>query len=143
MDCLAPIGSVYQAGTLSGNPIAVTAGLANLQLIQQDDFYQNLNNLSQQLTHGLSKLAHAKGLAFSADYIGGMFGFYFLENIPNSFNAVKQAEQIVFNKFFHNMLANSVFFSPSMFEAGFICSMHTPEVINQTLEIAEGAFAKL
>ena len=142
MDCLAPIGNVYQAGTLSGNPIAVTAGLANLQLIQQEGFYPNLNKISQQLTHGLTKLAHAKGLAFSADYIGGMFGFYFLENIPNSFNAVKQAEQIVFNKFFHHMLDNGVFFAPSMFEAGFICSVHTPVVINQTLALAEDALAK-
>jgi glutamate-1-semialdehyde 2,1-aminomutase len=143
MDCLAPIGSVYQAGTLSGNPIAVTAGLANLQIIQQDGFYQNLIARNKQLTDGLTHLAKAKGIAFSADYVGGMFGFYFLDNIPCSFNEVKTADQHVFNKFFHLMLDNGVFLAPSMFEAGFICSAHTPDVIEQTLEIAKLTFAKL
>lgn len=143
MDCLAPIGTVYQAGTLSGNPIAVTAGLTNLQIIQEKDFYQNLIARNKQLTDGLTQLAKAKGIAFSADYVGGMFGFYFLDNIPDSFNAVKQADQQVFNKFFHLMLDNGVFLAPSMFEAGFICSAHKPEVIGQTLEIAKLSFAKL
>ncbi len=143
MDFLAPLGNVYQAGTLSGNPIAVTAGLANLKIIQQPNFYQNLERTNHQLTQGLVSLAQTKGLPFSADCVGGMFGFYFLEDIPQSFNEIKQADQTVFNKFFHLMLDNGIFLAPSMFEAGFICSSHTSKIIDETLNKAQIAFAKL
>ena len=143
MDCLAPLGGVYQAGTLSGNPIAVTAGVANLKLIQADGFYTNLAQTSQSLTNGLVELAHNRGFEFSADSIGGMFGFYFSGAIPRSFAEVKLANQELFKQFFHLMLEDGVFFAPSMFEAGFICAKHTPEVIERTLTAANKAFTKL
>lgn len=143
MDCLAPIGSVYQAGTLSGNPIAVTAGLANLQLIQQDGFYEHLAQITQQLTTGLSALASKYAIPFCADSIGGMFGFYFCAEIPTSFNEVKQANHELFNRFFHLMLEQGVFLAPSMFEAGFVCAKHSTAIIEQTLAKAEVAFMKL
>lgn len=143
MDCLAPVGGVYQAGTLSGNPIAVTAGLANLQLIQHDGFYENLSARNKQLTNGLIEIATRHDVEFCADYIGGMFGFYFANEIPNSFNQVKTANSDRFNKFFHLMLDSGVFFAPSMFEAGFICSSHSECVINETLNKADDAFLKL
>jgi glutamate-1-semialdehyde 2,1-aminomutase len=143
MDCLAPLGGVYQAGTLSGNPIAVTAGLANLKLIQADGFYTNLAKTSQSLTNGLVELAHNRGFEFSADSLGGMFGFYFSSAIPHSFAEVKLANQELFKQFFHLMLEDGVFFAPSMFEAGFICAKHTPEVIERTLTAANKAFSKL
>ncbi|MEN9946850.1 MAG: glutamate-semialdehyde--aminomutase [Pseudomonadota bacterium] len=143
MDCLAPIGEVYQAGTLSGNPIAVTAGLANLHLIQQTDFYTNLNQRAQQLTFGLSQLAHASGIPFSSDHVGGMFGIYFSPEVPQNFTQVKQANLTMFKQFFHAMLSDGVFFAPSMFEAGFICSAHNELVIEQTLAKAELVFQQL
>ncbi|MDD3265779.1 MAG: glutamate-1-semialdehyde 2,1-aminomutase [Burkholderiales bacterium] len=143
MDCLAPIGGVYQAGTLSGNPLAVTAGLANLELIQKDGFYENINARNKQLTDGLVNIAKKANITFNADYVGGMFGFYFAENIPVSFEEVKDANLDLFKQFFHLMLDDGIFLSPSMYEAGFICASHSEEVINETLFKAEKAFAKL
>lgn len=143
MDCLAPIGTVYQAGTLSGNPIAVTAGLMNLEIIQRAGFYDNLSNIANQLTSGLTNIAKKYDIPFCADYVGGMFGFYFCDEIPDSFAAVKKAAQDRFNKFFHLMLEDGVFLAPSMFEAGFICASHNAGVIQQTLDKAEIAFSKL
>lgn len=143
MDCLAPIGNVYQAGTLSGNPLAVTAGLANLELIQNPEFYDNINARSKQLIDGLVNIARKVGVVFSADYVGGMFGFYFRESIPVSFEQVKEANLDLFKQFFHLMLDDGVFLSPSMYEAGFICASHSEEVINMTLSKAEKVFTKL
>lgn len=143
MDCLAPLGGVYQAGTLSGNPIAVTAGLANLAIIQTVGFYEQLNARAKQLTDGLVTIAKEYNISFSADYVGGMFGFYFCDTIPKSFTEVKAADIERFNKFFHLMLNKGVFLAPSMFEAGFICSAHSEEVINKTLEIARLVFKEL
>lgn len=143
MDCLAPVGSVYQAGTLSGNPIAVTAGLKNLELICASDFYPGLARITKALTHGLTLLAQKHGFAFCSDSVGGMFGFYFSEKIPQNFAEVKTANQELFNHFFHLMLDLGVFFAPSMFEAGFICASHSKEIIDITLEKAEQAFAEL
>lgn len=143
MECLAPIGSVYQAGTLSGNPIAVTAGLANLDIISRDSFYAQLSEMSQLFTSGLYDIAKRHGIPFSADSVGGMLGFYFTEQIPTSFSEVKAAPQDKFNKFFHLMLDNGVFLAPSMYEAGFICSAHSSDVITRTLELADKSFACL
>ena len=143
MDCLAPLGGVYQAGTLSGNPIAVTAGLANLELIQQPDFYTNLAEKAQKLTEGLCRLAANHGFEFSADYVGGMFGFYFSKQIPHSFAEVKLADMDLFKQFFHLMLEDGVFLAPSMFEAGFICAKHDDLAIERTLTAANKAFTKL
>lgn len=143
MDCLAPLGSVYQAGTLSGNPIAVTCGLANLALIQAPGFYENLSELSYQLTSGLNHLAMQHKLEFCSDYVGGMFGFYFKDTLPQDFNQTKLANLDRFNQFFHLMLDFGVFFAPSMFEAGFLCSSHNRNVIDQTLVLADKAFSQL
>lgn len=143
MDYLAPQGQVYQAGTLSGNPIAVTAGLATLELIQEPGFYTSLANNCKLLTNGLQSLAIKKGIPFRADYIGGMFGFYFLDQIPKNFSQVKQASEAMFNKFFHAMLKNGIYFAPSMYEAGFICIKHKEEIINKTLEVADKVFATI
>ncbi len=143
MDCLAPLGGVYQAGTLSGNPIAVTAGLANLELIQQPNFYNNLSNTAELLTTGLTSIAKNHGFEFCADYVGGMFGIYFCANVPQSFDEVKLANVELFKQFFHLMLEGGVFLAPSMFEAGFICAKHDLVAIEKTLTAANKAFAKL
>jgi glutamate-1-semialdehyde 2,1-aminomutase len=143
MDALAPIGSVYQAGTLSGNPIAVTAGLANLEIIQRAGFYDELGASTRELVRNLNLLAHEAGIEFCSDSIGGMFGFYFSEQIPQSFEEVKAANQERFKRFFHLMLADGVFLAPSMFEAGFVCIKHDAEALEQTLASAKQAFAAL
>lgn len=143
MDCLAPLGGVYQAGTLSGNPIAVTAGLANLQLIQEAGFYDGLSDYTRALMQGLCDLAARHGIEFCADAVGGMFGFYFAAEIPNSFAAVKLANNERFNRFFHLMLDEGVFLAPSMFEAGFVCAKHDAAALAKTLAAADKAFAQL
>lgn len=143
MDALAPIGSVYQAGTLSGNPIAVTAGLANLEIIQRDGFYDKLGASASELVSNLNLLAHEAGIEFCSDNIGGMFGFYFSAEVPKSFEEVKAANQERFKHFFHLMLADGVFLAPSMFEAGFVCIKHDAQALEQTLASAKRAFAAL
>ena len=140
MDCLAPVGSVYQAGTLSGNPLAVTAGLANLELIQLPAFYSSLSGYLGEMLGGLKELAVAAGVEFSYDSVGGMFGIYFSEKTPSSFNEVKQADVTRFNHFFHAMLAEGVFLAPSMYEAGFVCARHDTVALEKTLAAAKKAF---
>lgn len=140
MDCLAPIGGVYQAGTLSGNPVAVTAGLAVLDLIQQPGFYLNLADSASSLMEGLKKIAYEEGVTLSTDSIGGMFGFYFSDRVPQSFAEVKEGNQELFNRFFHLMLDRGVFFAPSMYEAGFISAVHNNVIIDKTLTIARDVF---
>ena len=143
MDSLAPLGSVYQAGTLSGNPIAVTAGLATLELIQSPEFYNVICNASKLLTHGMQVLADKYNIPFATDYVGGMFGFYFNNKIPQNFTEVKQADENRFNKFFHLMLESGVYFAPSMYEVGFVCCNHDNAIVDETLAQVEQAFAKL
>ena len=143
MDCLSPLGSVYQAGTLSGNPVAVTAGLATLEIIQASGFYDHLNQINYKLTNGLEILAKQHGIPFITDYVGGMFGFYFTDKLPHNLQNTNQASIDIFNKFFHYMLNNGVYFAPSVFEAGFICSSHDEQVIDQTLAIAKLAFSSI
>ena len=143
MDALAPLGSVYQAGTLSGNPIAVTAGLANLEIIQRVGFYDELSTNTRELVSNLNLLAHEAGIEFCSDNIGGMFGFYFSAEVPKSFEEVKAANQERFKRFFHLMLADGVFLAPSMFEAGFVCIKHDAQALEQTLASAKRAFAAL
>lgn len=143
MDHLSPIGSVYQAGTLSGNPIAVTAGLANLELISKPGFYEHLDDINNALTSGLNKLAAKHKIPFCSDYIGGMFGFYFCSSSPTNMSEMARADSIRFNLFFHTMLSLGVYFAPSMYEAGFICATHDKETIQKTLQCADIAFAKI
>ena len=144
MDCLAPLGSVYQAGTLSGNPIAVACGLATLDVIEQDpNFYAELSIKSQRLVDGLKKLAVKYAIEFEADCVGGMFGFYFNQSHPQNFAQMQLANRNRFNRFFHVMLDSGVYFAPSMYEAGFICAKHTDVIIDATLEHAEDAFSQM
>lgn len=140
---LAPLGGVYQAGTLSGNPIAVAAGLATLRLIQRPGFYDDLAKQTRKLVDGLTAAAREARIPFCADSIGGMFGLYFSEQVPASFAQIQQGNTLRFNAFFHAMLDAGVYFAPSAFEAGFVSSAHDDAVIGATLDAARGAFASL
>ena len=141
MQCLAPIGAVYQAGTLSGNPVAVAAGLATLKQIMATGFYEQLGDKTKQLVSGISAAANKNGISFSAQSIGGMFGFYFRKEIPASFEEVMECDKDSFNRFFHLMLNEGVYLAPSAFEAGFVSSAHSDVEINQTISAAEKIFS--
>ena len=140
MQCLAPLGAVYQAGTLSGNPVAVAAGLATLELVQQPDFYEHLSALARQLTEGLEQVAKQQGVDFSAQSIGGMFGLYFRATPPTSYAEVMTCDKEAFNRFFHAMLDQGIYLAPSAFEAGFVSSAHTSADIAQTIATASKIF---
>lgn len=141
MQCLAPVGSVYQAGTLSGNPIAVSAGLATLQMVQTPGFYEKLASSTQQLINGLTDIAKRNEVPFCAQSLGGMFGLYFREDIPSSYAEVMECDVEAFNRFFHAMLEEGIYFAPSSFEAGFVSSAHSDMVIRKTLQAAERIFS--
>ncbi|KWZ46640.1 glutamate-1-semialdehyde aminotransferase [Burkholderia savannae] len=143
MSHLAPLGGVYQAGTLSGNPIAVAAGLATLKLIQAPGFYDALAQKTRRLADGLAAEARTTGVPFSADAIGGMFGLYFTEHVPASFADVTKSDTERFNRFFHLMLDEGVYFAPSAYEAGFVSSAHDDDTFDATLAAARRAFAAL
>jgi glutamate-1-semialdehyde 2,1-aminomutase len=143
MEKIAPLGPVYQAGTLSGNPIAVAAGLATLRLIQQPGIYDSLAAASEKLTSGLADAARRAGVAFSAQYVGGMFGIYFCERAPASYAEVMQADREQFNRFFHAMLQRGHYFAPSAFEAGFVSTAHNGEDIDATVRAAAEVFSQL
>jgi len=136
MQCLAPVGPVYQAGTLSGNPVAVAAGLTTLQLVQEAGFYERLAARTQQLVEGLSAIAKEKCVPFSAQSVGGMFGVYFSAKAPTSYAAVMRSDKEAFNRFFHTMLDEGIYLAPSAFEAGFVSAAHGDEEIRKTLEAA-------
>ncbi|MDM9560492.1 glutamate-1-semialdehyde 2,1-aminomutase [Bordetella petrii] len=138
---LAPLGGVYQAGTLSGNPVAVAAGLATLRLIGQPGFYERLAAQTLRLTDGLRQRAQAAGIPFAADAIGGMFGLYFRDSVPTSFAEVSDSDVDAFKRFFHAMLERGVHFAPSAYEAGFVSATHDDAVIDATLDAAEAVFA--
>jgi glutamate-1-semialdehyde 2,1-aminomutase len=140
MQCLAPVGKVYQAGTLSGNPVAVTAGLKTLELIQAPNFHARLTAQTQKLVDGLKDAAKDANVVFNAQNVGGMFGLYFSEHCPSSFNEIMQSNKMHFNQFFHRMLDNGVYLGPSAFEAGFVSAAHTDVDIAQTIAIAKQAF---
>ena len=141
MQCLAPVGSVYQAGTLSGNPIAVSAGIATLQMVQTPGFYEKLTSSTQQLVNGLADIAKKYEIPFCAQSLGGMFGLYFRGDIPSSYAEVMECDVESFNRFFHSMLQEGVYFAPSSFEAGFVSSAHSDMVIRNTLQAAEKIFS--
>ncbi len=143
MQHIAPVGAVYQAGTLSGNPVAVACGLATLKAIQAPGFYDTLAGQTKKLTEGLVAAARAHDIAFSADSIGGMFGIYFLPEVPQGFADVMKSDVARFNRFFHGMLDRGVYFAPSVYEAGFTSITHTDEVIQQTIDAANDVFAQL
>ena len=140
MEKLAPLGPVYQAGTLSGNPVAVAAGLATLQLIQAPGFYQRLEKTTRQLVEGLAAEAKAAGVAFSAQSIGSMFGLYFRAAAPANYAEVMQCDRVRFNRFFHAMLERGIYLAPSAYETGFVSAAHGAAEIEATLEAARAAF---
>ena len=134
---------MYQAGTLSGNPLAVAAGMATLKLIQAPGFHDRLAAQTRKLTDGLAEAARAAGVPFAADSVGGMFGLYFREGVPASFAEVTQCDTARFNRFFHAMLDNGVYLAPSAFEAGFVGAQHDDAILEATFEAARRAFAAL
>ena len=142
MQCLAPLGAVYQAGTLSGNPVAVAAGITTLQLVQAPEFYKKLTAHVVQLVDGLVASAKKNGIIFCAQAVGGMFGLYFRENIPTSYAEVMECDKEAFSLFFHAMLQEGIYFAPSAFEAGFVSAAHGDKEINATLAAAEKVFSE-
>jgi glutamate-1-semialdehyde 2,1-aminomutase len=144
MASIAPDGPVYQAGTLSGNPVAMAAGLATLELIDAPGFYEQLGERTKQLTDGLAEAAAAAGIALCVEQQGGMFGFVFTDSGPvRSFAQVAAADVERFRAFFHGMLNEGVYLAPSAFEAGFVSSAHGESEIEQTLDAARKVFATL
>ena len=143
MEKIAPLGSVYQAGTLSGSPVAVAAGMVSLKLTREAGFYERLAASTQRLVSGLSAAARDAGVTFSADSVGGMFGVYFAETVPASFADVMAADKERFNRFFHAMLDAGHYFAPSAFEAGFVSAAHGEAEIDTTLAAARKVFAAL
>lgn len=143
MSVLAPLGPVYQAGTLSGNPVAVTAGLTTLKLVQAPGFYEKLTAQTTKLMDGFKLAAQAAGVAFSAQSVGGMFGLYFSAQCPSSYAEMMLADKNAFNKFFHSMLDSGIYLGPSAFEAGFVSAAHTDADIAQTVQAATKAFSAL
>ncbi len=140
MQCLAPLGPVYQAGTLSGNPVAVAAGLATLHLVQTAGFYEKLAASTRQLTEGLTAAAKKHAIVFCAQAVGGMFGLYFRASPPTSYAEVMECDKEAFNRFFHAMLGEGIYFAPSAFEAGFVSAAHDAKDIGKTLAAAERIF---
>ena len=142
MEKIAPLGPVYQAGTLSGNPVAVAAGLATLKLVEAPGFQEKLSNTTQQLVEGLKAEAKKASVAFSAQSIGSLFGLYFRASPPASFAEVMQCDKDRFNRFFHAMLQEGVYLAPSAYEAGFVSAAHGAAEIDATLAAARAAFRK-
>jgi glutamate-1-semialdehyde 2,1-aminomutase len=143
MDKLAPLGPVYQAGTLSGNPVAVAAGLKTLEKISAPGFFEALTAKTRRLVDGLSAAARDAGVIFSADSVGGMFGVYFRATPPTSYAEVMESDKDAFNRFFHLMLLEGVYLAPSAFEAGFVSAAHSDADIDATIAAAARCFEKL
>jgi glutamate-1-semialdehyde 2,1-aminomutase len=144
MECLAPLGGVYQAGTLSGNPVAMAAGLKTLELIAQPDFYEALSAKTETLTTGLEQRASQAGIALTTNRVGGMFGLFFSEESKiTRFAQVMKSDQARFKHFFHAMLDAGVYLAPSAFEAGFVSAAHSEADLQQTLDAAEAIFKQL
>ncbi|MFS0755009.1 glutamate-1-semialdehyde 2,1-aminomutase [Noviherbaspirillum sp. 1P10PC] len=143
MKHLAPLGGVYQAGTLSGNPVAVAAGMTTLKLIQAPGFYEALSAQTARLVAGMTEAARAAGVAFCGDSVGGMFGIYFAQAVPRSYAEMMKCDKSAFNAFFHAMLDAGVYLAPSAFEAGFLSAQHDDAVVDATLEAARTAFAAI
>ena len=140
MQFLAPIGKVYQAGTLSGNPVAVSAGLATLRLIQETGFHARLTAMTTKLMDGLKLAAHEANVVFNAQNVGGMFGLYFSEDCPSSYHEMTLSNKDQFNQFFHSMLDSGIYLGPSAFEAGFVSAAITDDDVALTIKAAKKAF---
>jgi glutamate-1-semialdehyde 2,1-aminomutase len=143
MEKIAPLGPVYQAGTLSGNPLAVAAGLATLEKLQAPGFYDRLARTTHSLCDGLAAAALKHRVAFSARSVGGMFGIYFRATAPSSYAEVLECDKERFKRFFHGMLERGVYLAPSAYEAGFVSAAHTHADIAATVSAADSVFARL
>ena len=143
MECIAPLGPVYQAGTLSGNPVAVAAGLATLALTEAPGFYTRLTATTRALTDGLTAVAKRHGVPMVAQAVGGMFGIYFAASIPGSLADVMACDKERFNRFFHAMLDAGFYFAPSAYEAGFVSAAHGEREIDATLAAADRVLAAI
>ena len=143
MDQLAPIGPIYQAGTLSGNPLAMSAGIALLDALININPFNELEKASSDIMTHTKNLMNAKGIPFSTSSIGGMFGFFFSESLPNNFEDVVQSDDDMFKKFFYATLNQGIYFAPSKYEAGFISSTHDQSIIDQTKIKIEKAIKEL
>jgi glutamate-1-semialdehyde 2,1-aminomutase len=143
MQQVAPAGPIYQAGTLSGNPVAMAAGLATLELIQAPGFYPALEAKTRALCQGLECAAAKHGVAFTTNHVCGMFGLFFNAERVSSYAQATRCDVAAFRRFFHGMLARGVYLAPSAFEAGFLSSAHADADIEATLVAADAVFAEL
>lgn len=144
MEQIAPLGPVYQAGTLSGNPVAMSAGFALLNELKKPGVHERLTQTAQVLCQGLKERAQAAGISLSTNQVGGMFGYFFTDQTTiNSFSAVSRCDQERFKRFFHLMLAQGVYLAPSAFEAGFVSLAHGDSEVCATLDAAERVFSQL
>ena len=143
MEKISPLGPVYQAGTLSGNPVAVAAGLATLKLVSQPGYVESIEKTTQTLVAGLLKEAESAGLPFAAQSVGSMFGLYFRATAPTSFAEVMTSDRERFNLFFHAMLTRGIYLAPSAYEAGFVSAAHGPAEIEATLLAARESLRSL
>ena len=143
MNVIAPLGPVYQAGTLSGNPVAMAAGYATLELITAPDFHARLSAVTEQLMRGLKVHAAAAGIPFHAAFVGGMFGLFFTDQPVHNEADTKRCNVEQFKQFFHGMLREGVYLAPSAFEAGFVSSAHGEQEIQFTLSAAARVFQQI
>ncbi len=143
MEHLAPLGGVYQAGTLSGNPVATACGLATLKEIRKPGFFEALSARTQSLVAGLTTAAHDAGVPFCGDSQGGMFGFFLMPELPQNYATVMTTDGPRFNAFFHGMLDRGIYFAPALYEAGFVSAAHSEADVAETVAAAREVFATL
>ena len=143
MEQLAPLGPVYQAGTLSGNPVATACGLATLREIRKPGFFEALSARTRALVEGLRAAAQEQGMPFCADSEGGLFGFFLLPRLPQNYREVMQSDAARFNRFFHGLLSRGVYVAPALYEASFVSAAHSEDDIAATLQAARAAFCEL
>jgi glutamate-1-semialdehyde 2,1-aminomutase len=142
MEQLSPLGAVYQAGTLSGNPVATACGLATLRQIQAPGFFETLGARTQRLVHGMQAAAAKAGVHMPIDSEGGMFGFFMLNELPQNYTQVMKTDGAQFNAFFHACLSAGVYFAPALYEAGFVSAAHTDADIDATVDAVGKALTR-